>query len=123
MANEESGLGLDEFLGGIIGAIVRARRLGDLETRRIVDQYSTEEELAPFAAPSFVIAEVSLDLRFAITEVPPSATSDSRDVRVAITRGLLEDLADHQVSRMTLRFVPQEARTIELPDRPTEPPT
>ncbi|PWG62709.1 hypothetical protein [Sediminicurvatus halobius] len=97
---------LAQLVGAVLGSLAEARRLGDLETARLREEYRKSEALAELTVPAFQIADVDIELRFAVAGAPDGQGGDPRGVAVITDPKALREFQPHQVSSMKLRLAP-----------------
>ncbi|MDJ0736060.1 MAG: hypothetical protein QNJ47_18690 [Nostocaceae cyanobacterium] len=115
MANEKEGISLKTVVSGLLQALREAKHLGDVESAKLLDLYKKEKTLASFAVPAFTIADVDVELRFAIIGTSPEQPTKGEipDIKVNISPELLKTLEAHQMNVMKLKISPVSLRVLE----------
>lgn len=103
MADDKQGVVLKGVVSGIIQALQEAKYSGDMQSAKLKELYKSEKAFVGFSAPVFTIADVEIELRFAVA-VPSFDSKDSAEVRVYISPDSLKGLQEHQVSTMKFKI-------------------
>jgi hypothetical protein len=104
------GTSLRALVAGILLAVEDAKRLGDMETGRLLELYSKEPLLASATVPAFAIADLQVELRFIIVGVSEGNGGAVADVRINATAAGLKDANPSQVQVMQLKLSPTLVR-------------
>ncbi len=110
MPSFAEGTSLRALVASILLAVEDAKRLGDMETGRLLDLYSKEPLLASASVPAFAIADLQVELRFVIVGVSEGNGGAIPDVRVNATAAGLKDANPSQVQLMQLKLSPTLVR-------------
>jgi hypothetical protein len=114
MPEEIQGVMLKNLLGGVLQAVMEAKRLGDLESAKLFDVYKSEKSLSSFSVPAFSISDMDLDLRFAVVETTEEqGEGEAMDIKVNVSQEALRELEDFQISRIKFRISPVSLRVFE----------
>lgn len=115
MSKEKNSISLKRIIGGIIQALVEAKRLGDLESARLIEVYKNEKTLSSSSIPAFIISDTEIELRFSIEGVQEEKTKTGEipDVKVNISPESLTGLEAYHVSLLKLKFSPVTLRVFE----------
>ncbi len=111
----EDDVELKVVVGSILSALQEAKRLGDLESTRLLDAYKKDKSLSAFSVPAFVIAEVELELRFSVVGPSDKKAESGKlpGLNVNITAASLKELDPSQIQLMRLKIAPVSPRVYE----------
>jgi outer membrane biosynthesis protein TonB len=110
MADGAQTISMSALISELARALSQAEHLADLESARLAAMYKSTGGLADFPVPAFDIAEVNVELRFAVMETGPT---DTPAVQIRIDPEYLKTLRPDQLSSMTLRFAARPRRVVE----------
>lgn len=115
MADIREGISLKTVVHEVLRAVREAKRLGDLESAKLIDTYSKDQNLASFTLPVFGIADMEVELHFAFVDSSEITAGSLQlpDIRVNLSPGALKELAPHQVSVMKFKIAPVNVRVFQ----------
>lgn len=114
MPDEKEGISLKAVVGGFLQALREAKRLGDIESAKLLDIYKKERALSSFTVPAFTISDVDIELRFSI--VGPTGEHEEGEIpnlKINISPESLKGLEAHQLNVMKLKISPVSLRVFE----------
>lgn len=111
MPDAKEGIVLKSVLTGLLQAVREAKRLGDLESAKLIEVYKKDKYLSAFPVPAFAISETEVELHFAVEEV--TQTGGLTDIKINLAPEVLKNLDAHQVSTMKLKISPFNLRVFE----------
>jgi hypothetical protein len=97
---------LGAAIASIMQAIQEAKRLADLETSRMAQEYARTETLSSFPVPAFTITEVELELRFAVDRVTSIRGKNPQELHIHLSSSALKDIDPQHLQVLKFRISP-----------------
>ncbi len=106
---------LNAVVASVLLAVQEAKRLSDLESARLAEVYKTEKSLSVFTVPAFAIADMEVELRFAVTGPTDERPEPGRlpGLKVSITAASLKGLDPSHIQVMKIKVTPVPLRVFE----------
>jgi hypothetical protein len=103
-------IALSALLGSLLVGVQEAKRIADLETGRLLAIYEKEQLLSQSTVPAFNIADLEVELRFAIVG---AAGDGAQDIQVVATTEDLKGIDPGQVQTIRFKLTPIALRAVE----------
>jgi hypothetical protein len=115
MSETEDSVRLAVVIEGVLQALQAAKYRGDAESARLCEVYKSDKSLIPFSVPAYTIADVEVELKFAVVAPVEGETGTGQpgDLRVKVRPEALKGLEPHHISVMKVRFAPVNVRVFE----------
>lgn len=105
---------LSAVVQGIVQALREAQHMGDIESARLAEAYKKEKPMLSFTVPAFKIADVEIELHFAVRgTVEGEKKGETTDVMIDISPSSLKELDAAKVSVMKLKITPTNLKVFE----------
>lgn len=116
MPEVKQGISLRALADGLMQAAREAKHRGDLESITLSEAYRKDKRLSSLSAPAFAIADLEVELHFAILAVDelPTQGGTIEDVRIAVSPDALRSLQPHQISVMKIKIEPFLLQAYEI---------
>jgi len=104
----ENEVDLKSVIGSILRALQQAKQMGDLESASLLESYAKEKRLASFSVPAFSIADVEIELRFAVVGAPGHTRGEENasELKIAIGAEALKGLDPAHLQTIKFRLAP-----------------
>jgi hypothetical protein len=110
----DAGTPISAVIGSLLRAVVASRSEMDHASVEVAESYRTDPILRALAPPAFVVSEVRIRLRFAISGFSMAAAGGDDlepQTRILVALPALAGAPEHAVSEVELRLDPQTLST------------
>lgn len=109
-----SDIDLSSVVAGIVRAVQEGKRLGDLESARLAEEYRRDQDLSAFSVPAFAVADVTVELRFAVTKVidPGKGGDGVPKLQISLDLESLKNVDPQHIQVLRLQISPLPMRVI-----------